>query len=235
MLKKNKNASRLIGLIFTAASALICIGFSWLFFLDEEIYARMVDSLFDCGIDVMGAFTCAALYFGIMKQEGDGTRAFRTLNVMVCAGFLVNVLMYFTLGVPEMRTVNFAMVMLSKLIDLVMIFHFYRYVSITLGFKGRLAEIADKYIPVLLVFETLVILSNIFYPVTFIVGPAGEYQNTGVSTLEDIYLIVTSVLATILIIRSSSPRNQKMAALTFIFLCPFRNAAGSLILMLRTV
>ena len=218
MLKKNEKASLLIGLIFTVAAALICIGLSWLFFLDEEIYARMVDSLFDCGIDAMGAFTCAALYFGTMKQEGDGTRAFRTLNVMVCAGFLVNVLMYFTLGVPELRPVNFAMVMLSKLIDLVMIYNFYQYVRITLGFKGRLAETADKCIPVLLALEILVILSNLFYPVTFIVGPAGEYQTTGASTLEDIYLIVTSAVATILIIRSSSPRNQKVAALTFIFL-----------------
>ena len=218
MVRKYKKYSLLIGLIFTIASALVCVGLSWLFFLDEEIYARMVDSLFDCGIDAMGAFTCAALYYGTMKQEGEGSRAFRTLNVMVSAGFLVNVLMYFTLGVPELRAVNFTMVMFSKLIDLVMIFHFYQYVKATLGFEGKLAGWADKGIPVMLALETLVILSNIFYPVTFIVGPAGEYKTTGASTLEDIYLIVTSVIATILIIRSSSPRSQKAAALTFIFL-----------------
>ena len=207
-----------LGLIFTIASALICIALSWLVFLDEEIYRRAVDSLFDCGIDVMGAFTCAALYFGSMKQDGDGARAFRAMNVLVCAGFLVNEVMYLTLGVPELRAANFAMVMSSKLIDLVLIYYFYRYVSITLDFKGKLAGWAEKGIPILLGLEILVILSNIFYPVTFMTGANGEYQATGASAAEDIYLITASIIATILIIRSESPRNQKAAALTFLFL-----------------
>ena len=218
MKKLFEKHSLTLGLIFTIASALICIALSWLVFLDEEIYRRAVDSLFDCGIDVMGAFTCAALYFGSMKQEGDGARAFRAMNVLVCAGFLVNEVMYLTLGVPELRAANFAMVMSSKLIDLVLIYYFYRYVSITLDFKGKLAGWAEKGIPILLGLEILVILSNIFYPVTFMTGANGEYQATGASAAEDIYLITASIIATILIIRSESPRNQKAAALTFLFL-----------------
>ena len=218
MIKTYKKYSLTLGMIFTAASALICVAMSWLFFLDEGIYSRMLDSLFDCGIDVMGAFTCAALYYGSMKQKGDGTSSFRTLTVMVCAGFLVNMMMYFTLGTSELRTINFAMVMSSKLIDLVMIYYFYRYVRITLGFRGRLAAWAEKGIPILLGLEILVILSNIFGPVTFMTGPNGEYQATGASAAEDVYLIAASVITTILIIRSENPRSQKVAALTFLFL-----------------
>ncbi len=107
---------------------------------------------------------------------------------------------------------------ISKLIDLVMIFHFYRYVRITLDFKGKLADWADKGIPILMALETIVILSNFFYPLTFMIDADGFYQATGASSLEDIYLAVASLISTVVIIRSESPRSQKIAALTFIFL-----------------
>ena len=64
----------------------------------------------------------------------------------------------------------------------------------------------------------LVILSNIFYPLTIMIDADGFYQATGASSLEDIYLAVASLISTVVIIRSESPRSQKIAALTFIFL-----------------
>ena len=112
-LKKPKNPSLLSGLIFTVASMLICLALTWVFF-EEDVYPRMRDFLFDCGIDALGAFTSAALYYGTMKQEGEGARTFRTLNVLVSAGFLVNALMYYTTGVPGQSSLNFAFVYLEN-------------------------------------------------------------------------------------------------------------------------
>ena len=205
------------GLIFTVIAALICMGLTWVFFIDE-VFARMKDYLFDCGMDVMGAFTCAALYYGAMRQESEGATEFRALNVFTCAGFLVNALMYYTTGIPNQGWINFIFVLLSKLIDLVLITLFYQYVRVTLGFKGKLTALANKVLPVLFVFELLVIFSNIIFPTTFTVSVDGRYQATAVSFLEDIYLYVAAVVTTFLIIRSDNPRNQKIAALTFIFL-----------------
>ena len=108
--------------------------------------------------------------------------------------------------------------MLSKLIDLFMIYYFYQYMRRTLGFEGKLAEWTEKGIPILLGLECLVILSNIFYPTTFWIDETGFYQAASASILEDIYLIVASLVTTILIIRSKRPQNQKIAGLTFIFL-----------------
>ncbi len=218
MLEKLKKHTVQFGLIITVAFALFAIAMSWVIFMNEEIYARMEAYLFDCGMDVMGALVCAALYFGCMKQEGDGARSFRTLNVFVSAGFMANLLLYYTTGVPEHSTSTFVFVMLSKLIDLIMIYFFYRYVRTTLDFKGKLAAWAEKGIPILLALETLVVLSNIIYPTTFFIDAEGMYQATALSSAEDIYLIVTSLITTVLIIRSESPRHQKIAALTFIFL-----------------
>ena len=218
MIQRIKKRSVVLGLIFSIAAALFCAALNWVVSYDTQGLERMKPYLFDCGIDLLGALVCAALYFGCMKQSGDGAKAFRTLNVFLSASFTVNLLMYFNLGVPEKHVFTFIFVMLSKLIDLAMIYYFYQYVRSTLGFKGKLALWAEKGIPILLVLENLVILSNIFHPTTFRIDADGMYLASAFSWAEDIYLAMVSLITTILIIRSDSPRSQKVAALTFIFL-----------------
>ena len=217
-LKKNQ---MLLGAIVAVVSAVGCFALTWVIFLNEETLARMQDNLFDCGIDVLGTFVCAALFFGTMKQDGAGARVFRILIVVVSLGFLMNALFYFTMGIPSQRILAFLFALFGKLIDLVLIWSFYRYIRIALEFKGRLAGLADRGIPILLAIEVLIILSNIIYPTTFLIDTNGMYQYTPVSAVEDVFLIVTSIVTTILIIKSESLRNQKAAALTFLFLPVF--------------
>ena len=204
MIKKLKRNVPVLGLVFTTASALLSLLFSTVGYLDATTYARMQPYLFDCGVDNMGVLVCAALFFGCMKQEGDGGRTFRALIDMVSACFFVNLLMYFVIGVPELRIATLICILLSKLIDLVMILFFYRYVKLTLNLQGKLTTWADKGIPILMGLEILVILSNIFFPVTFQIDANGMYQPAGASWAEDIYLIVASLVTTILVIRSDS-------------------------------
>lgn len=134
-------------LLFTLLSAAVSFVLSWLLFSNQEILSRVGERLYDCGIDVVGAFVCAALYFGSMRQEGKGAREFGALTVLVSAGFLVNGLMFFTGLALGQATLFFALAMTSKLLDLVMIYFFYRYVRTTLDFKGKHASWADKGIP----------------------------------------------------------------------------------------
>lgn len=213
-----KKHSTLIGLIFTVAAGVFTVGMTYIAYLDAQAYERMQTFLFDCGVDTIGALVAAGLYYGCMRQEGEGTEAYRTLNVFVSASFVANFLLYYTMGVPKWNTFTFTFAMLSKLIDLFMIYYFYQYVSRTLGFEGKLAVLAKKAFPVLLGLECLVILSNIFYPTTFLIDETGLYQTASASIMEDIYLIVASLVTTILIIRCKRPHNQKIAGLTFIFL-----------------
>ncbi len=210
MIEKLKNI-RLYGLIFTIVSALFIIAISFPFFMEE----RLKPFLFDSGVDSLGSLICAALFYGCMKQEGEGTKNFRLLIVLVSVCFSVNEVMYYTTLVPEWRTVFLAVCLLNKLIDLVMVSFFCRYLRVTLNFEGKLAKWAEKAFPVLMVFEILVILSNIFYPTTFMVSADGAYQSTVFSWADDIYLITVSVVTIILIITCRSPRSQKTAAMTF--------------------
>ena len=218
MFKKYEKQLILVGLAFTIVSALTTVVLTWVVFSYEQLYTRMEIWMFDCGMDAMGALVCAALYYGCMRQTAVGAEQFRTLIALVSDACLVLYLFYFTESVPEYRIFTFILAMCSKIIDLVMIFLFYRYVRLTLSFKGRLADWTDKVVPILLGFEVLVILSNIFYPTTFFINELGEYQDAATSATENIFLAVTALLATILIIRSENPRNQKIAASAFIFL-----------------
>ena len=213
MIKKLKDI-KIYGLIFTIAATLVVIALSAPFFIEE----RLQPYLYNAGIDSIGALICDALFYGCMRQDGSGIKYFRSLIILVCASFVINEVACFSAYVPEMRTLCFVLCMLSKLTDLAMIYLFYMYVRETLGFEGKLANIAKILIPVILIVQAFILLANIITPVTFTVDAAGVYQSTDISLIEDIALAVTSVLTTILIIFSHNPFNQKAAALTFIFL-----------------
>ena len=213
MIKKLK-VIRFYGLFFSIASALFIIAFSAPFFTE----ARLMPYLYNSGIDSFGALICVALYYGCLAQKGEGIRAFRILILLVSACFVVNEVISYTILVPECRALCFVFCLLSKLIDLAMIFLFYLYVRETLGFEGKLARIAEKLIPILLVVQALVLLANIITPITFTVTAEGMYQGTAIDLLEEVFLAVTSVLTTVMIFMSHNPISQKTAALTFIVL-----------------
>ena len=213
-MKTIKVNTKMLGVFYTVAIAVFVIELSTIFFMEESLK----DHLYDCGVDSLGALICAGLFYGCMYQKGSGTRVFRYLILLSSTSFAVNELMYFTLNEPDRRTYGFSLCLLAKLLDVVMIYFFYLYVKKTLKFDGRLATLASKGNPILLIIEALIILSNIFYPLTFEIDAAGVYHTTGVSWVEDIYLAVASVVTTILIIRSESPFKSKIAALTFIIL-----------------
>ena len=213
MIKKLKDL-KFYGLIYMIASAFFIMAMSVPFFTEEVLFSR----LFDSGVDTMGALICAALFYGCIKQDGDGSRIFRILIVLVCSCFTVNeVMIYVLIAAPEHTVTGFIFCMLSKLLDLALIYLFYLYVKATLGFEGKFAKIVDKLIPVLLVVQLIIQLSNIFLPVTFFVNAEG-YHVTSIVLLEEVFLVVTSVLTTILIFMSKNPFHQKAAVLTFIFL-----------------
>lgn len=217
MIQKYKRYSLISGLVFTILAALFSFTFTWIIFTDDT-FIRMEEYLFDCGIDVMGAFVCAALYYGTMKQESDGAKPFRALIILACSGFIVNALYYFTADVPEYRTLNFAFVLIMSLIDLILIYYFYLYIKTSLDIKGIFSKWADKGIPILFALETMVILSNIIYPVTVNITESGAYEAMPAAVTKDIYQLVVYFITTVLIIRCKSPRSQKIAALTFVFL-----------------
>lgn len=218
MLQTIRKYRALIGFAFPVAMALLALTLTGVAYNVPGVYQRIQVYLFDCGVDVLGAMISVGLYYGCIQQKGEGTDAFRILNILVSVGFAVNFLVYFTTGIPGQTGWPFLFTMLSKLTDLLMIYYFYLYVRQTLGFEGRLVPWADKGIPILAAAETLVLMANCFFPLTFSFSADGIYQATDLAILEDVCLIVTSVITMILIVRCKRPANQKAAGLTFIIL-----------------
>ena len=217
MLQKLKDNVAVFGMVFTAACAVLSIMMSYPFYADP----KMQSFLFDAGVDTMGTLFAAGLYFGCMRQKGDGTHTFRILVVLISAGLINNEVLFFTLSNPELATACFGLTMFSKLLDLAIVYLFYRYLRETLAFKGKLAAWAQKYFPILMGLEAVLILSNIFYPTTFMIDAAATnemYQATAFSWAEDIYIALVTILTTIMIIRSDSPRSQKTGGLVFMFI-----------------
>ena len=214
MIKKIKDNIVIIELIFTIASAVLLIGLSEHFWTEE----RLLPLLFNVGVDLMGLLVCAALIYGSMRQKGEGTNEFRRLIVFSDLSFLVNLGFSYTVNAPDLQKFCFALCLVSKLMDLVMILLFYRYVRLTLKFEGKLTRFTEKMIPVLMVLEVILQLSNIFWPVTFGVDENGAYWATDLSWTEDIFLIAVGLLTAVLIFRSNNPRKQKFAAVLFVFL-----------------
>ena len=213
MINKDKKHILILGLLFTIASAVFAFVLSNLYFFDD---LRLQPLLFDAGVDALGALVCAALYFGCMSQEGEGGKTFRILVIQASACFSVNLAMCFVTDAADYCGWHFALCLISKLLDLALIYYFYLYVRTTLDFKGRPARWTEKGLPILLAMEALIVLSNLFYPTTFRISTAGEYQYTGTSWTEDVFFLVASLITTVLIIRSESALSQKAAALTFL-------------------
>ena len=66
MIKTLKEKRAVLGLVFTILVALVLGALTFVLF-DEETVARVQAYLYDCGIDILGAFACAALYYGSMR------------------------------------------------------------------------------------------------------------------------------------------------------------------------
>ncbi len=175
-------------------------------------------SLFHAGTDVLGAFVCAVLFYGCMSQVDHASRSFSALVVMESASFALNEWIWFVAGVPEWHTAYFVCCLLGKCLNLAMIYLFFLYVRRTLNFEGKLAGWADRMFPVVLILSVVIVLGNVFHPISFSVNANGVYGRGNLPILEDIFLIVASSVTTVLIIRSVGSRRQKWAAMSFILI-----------------
>ena len=208
-----KKKTILIGLSLTIVLALGSLFLGLQFFGHPRLDAA---PLFHAGVDVMGAFVCAVLFYGCMWQVDQATRSFSLLVVLASVSFVVNELMWFVAGMPQWRALYFVCCLLSKWVNLAMIYCFFLYVKQTLRFEGKLARWADRWFPVLLIASMLLVLANVFYPISFLVDANGTYSKASLPWLEDLYLIVAASVTTVLIARCASLRRQKWAAMSFI-------------------
>lgn len=71
------------------------------------------------GMDILGAFVCAVLFFGCMGQAEQATRHFSVLVLLTSVSFFLNELMWLIAAAPQWRAAYFACCLLSKWLNLI--------------------------------------------------------------------------------------------------------------------
>ena len=209
---KKTNWLKILGFIYVVSAAIFIVLFSDFFFYEE----RLKTYLFDFGVNTIGSLLSVGVFFGCIRQEESGSKTFRALLITVTTCFLCNEMLLFTMNVPEWKTICFILCIVDKILDIVLIYLFYLYIKILLEFEGKVFSIVNKILPVLIILEILVILSNIFYPLTFYLNAQGEYMKTSITWIEDIALVATILIALIFILLSHCPLRQKISAFSFV-------------------
>ena len=209
----------MIGLILLTVIAFSC------FILAVRLFTRpnaVLSTMYNAGIDVMGSFVCAMLFFGCigdLKSElEDSTQWFILLIILTSYSFFINEWEGYVLGMAEYRTWCLIMNGLTKIIDFALVYFFYRYVRTVLEFKGKAASRFHRFVILLLIPAVLLILVNMFIPICFSVDADGVFQKEKLYWLVDLYLVFVAPPTALMIIRSSASVKQKAVSIFFILI-----------------
>ncbi|MBR2788461.1 MAG: serine/threonine-protein phosphatase [Erysipelotrichaceae bacterium] len=179
-------------------------------------------AMFNIGVDVLGSFVCAVLYFGIMgereNQADVGIRWFIVLIIQNSIAFFINEWEYLLVGVTEYNSICRFLYVAENLYDLFMVFTFFRFVYITLGFEGKVANIMNRIFAILLVFFSLATAVNLFTPLFFSVDELGYFHELPLNWISDLYLIIVAPITAFYVLRSKVSLQQKLASLSFILI-----------------
>ncbi|MBQ5804826.1 MAG: serine/threonine-protein phosphatase [Erysipelotrichaceae bacterium] len=208
-----------IGLLILTVTAFSCFVFGIKLFSKPGITPNV---MYNAGIDVMGSFVCAMLFFGCTggrKGEIDDSNSyFIMLIVLTCYSFFVNEWECYVQGMVQYRTWCLVMNGVTKIIDFALVYCFYRYVRTVLGFKGKVAAVFDRLTAILLIPAVLLIIVNMFVPICFSVDADGVFQKEKLYWLVDLYLVCVAPPTTFLVLKSDVSRRQKIVSISFIFI-----------------
>lgn len=210
---KRINWLRLIGFLYTIAVAVFLIIWSDTYFYEPRIQPY----LFDFGVNCVGSLICIALFYGCLRQEGEGTSIFRLLILLLTTSFLINEMVLFVTDLSELRALFFALSVTAKVLDLALIINlYYYYIKKLLGIEGKIVKITDIVVPILASIGCIIIFVNIFYPLTFVISDQATFAYTSMVWIEDIISDAVFLISIVLIILCHCPWNQKIPALLFI-------------------
>jgi serine phosphatase RsbU (regulator of sigma subunit) len=107
---------------------------------------------------------------------------------------------------------------ITKIIDFLLTYCFYRYVRETLEFEGRLARWLDRAIVILLAIAVALMLINIFHPLFITVTADGQFEYLPFFWMVDLYMAVVAPLTVFLLYRCKATRRQKIVSMSFILI-----------------
>ncbi|MBR2552645.1 MAG: serine/threonine-protein phosphatase [Erysipelotrichaceae bacterium] len=208
-----------MALILLVINAFVCIYIALQCFNSPHVTPA---AMYNAGVDVMGAFVCPVLFYGCMgdrkEKLEDSTRWFLHLIILTAISFLFNVNEWYAMGNPAYISQLQIAGSITKIIDFLLTYCFYRYVRETLEFEGRLARWLDRAIVILLGIAVALMLINIFHPLFITVTADGQFEYLPFFWTVDLYMAVVAPLTVILLYRCKATRRQKIVSMSFILI-----------------
>lgn len=205
------------GLVIVLISAGLCLLFSTYIIGNPRMEQQW---LYIIGVDVLGAFVCAAVYFGCIGNFKEGvdesTGIFAAMLLVNSLLFLFEELSWFAQGVASLRFLNITASVFTNCGDLLIIYLYWRYVRKALDLKGKLVKVADYIIGITIIPLLGLCLANFFVPIYFAVDAFGVYSRAKFFFLGGAYLFLVLIFILISIFRAKVPRSQKIVVIAFV-------------------
>ena len=205
--------------------SLLAVAFASFFIALRYFNTPTVSSgaMFNSGVDVLGAFVCAMLYFGCgndsLDSSDESTKWFKCLILFTSLSFLNNTVLWYFTGSETYGRYCLLLYSITKWFDFSLVLFFYLYVRSTLEFRDSvLVRWLNRAISLLLIPMAVLILVNLFAPVCFSVDELGIFRKESLYWLVDLYLIIVAPLTAFLILHCDASRRQKTVAFSFIFI-----------------
>ncbi|MBQ5952229.1 MAG: PP2C family protein-serine/threonine phosphatase [Lachnospiraceae bacterium] len=215
--EKHNRRFRVAGMIWAALLA-VC-GF---YMVIKRVGTPEMDaiSLFNAGVDILGAAVCAVLYFGCIGEkedtEDETTRSLAVLILLTEIAFFLNETTWILHGNPERRFLNLTGYVAVGIVYTLLTFYFWRFIRNAMDLKGKLDSWLDAATVVLLFPAQLILLLNLVWPICFRVTEAGIYETLPLHWLGNLYMELMTFLVVIALLRSGATRKQKASAISFV-------------------
>ena len=218
-----KKRQKLIRGLFLAALALVAVATTLIAFTDFRANSTRSYLLFNAGVDVLGAFICLMLYYGIsggQPRQLAEARTFAMLILQNSLAFFFNLCIWKLKGDPDHRFLFLLSNVLGDTCDLLLIYSFWRYIRVTLEIDNTdpVSRRIDRVVTLALIPAILSVLVNLVAPVFFWVGEQGNLMTGAHYWLTDAYLVLVIVLALVDIFRSRASLRNKLVAASFGFI-----------------
>ena len=206
--------------------AAACIALAFLSGLDR----LEPDWIFNLGVDILGVFLCAVLYFGCMKSEDSGEETtYLFIALLFSNGFalFLDECAWLVQGVPALRVWNLIVNVLFYANGIVLLYQFWRYIRAELLLDGKLIRWASYVLQLALIPAVLLCWVNLFVPLFFRVDALGVYRREALYPLSLAYGALCICILLIALVRSGAPKRQKYVVVSFVTL-PVLNAVITL-------
>ena len=176
---------------------------------------------FSTGIEVVGIFICAIIYYSCMNGDNhsdDKLIVFISMLVPTAFALFLDLVAWLVQSNPDTILINTLSNAILHIFYYVIGYLFWVYVYKVLKYHSKLIEATNIVFSFLIMFAVLVCVADIFFPIYFTVDAAGEYRRAPLYILRPFVYLVLFPAYMELCIRSKQPIKTKVIVSTVLFL-----------------